>query len=41
MKACATYQGAMSLHASRNPAALERGNYMRILQAWRLNGVVG
>jgi dihydroorotate dehydrogenase (fumarate) len=33
--------GIMSLHESRSPAALERGNYMRILQAWRLNGVGG
>jgi dihydroorotate dehydrogenase (fumarate) len=34
-------QGIMSLVQIRNPAALERGNYMRILQAWRLDGVGG
>jgi hypothetical protein len=31
--------GTMSLAQSRNPAAIERGNYTRVLQAWRLNGV--
>jgi len=29
----------MSLEESRNPAAIERGNYARVLQAWRLNGL--
>ncbi|HXW03900.1 MAG TPA: dihydroorotate dehydrogenase-like protein, partial [Vicinamibacterales bacterium] len=32
-------QGCMSLARIPNPAALERGNYMRILQAWRLQGL--
>jgi dihydroorotate dehydrogenase (fumarate) len=32
-------QGVMSLERSHNPAGFERGNYMRILQAWRLSGV--
>ncbi|HSC29977.1 MAG TPA: dihydroorotate dehydrogenase-like protein [Vicinamibacterales bacterium] len=31
--------GSMSLSRSRNPAALERGNYIRVLQAWRLSGL--
>ncbi len=28
-------QGSMSLERSPNPAAFERGNYLRILQSWR------
>ena len=28
-------QGSMSLARSGNPAALERSNYMRVLQSWR------
>lgn len=28
-------QGSMSLAKSGNPGALERANYMRILQSWR------
>jgi dihydroorotate dehydrogenase (fumarate) len=32
-------QGSMSLEHSPNPHAFERGNYMRVLQTWRLNGV--
>jgi dihydroorotate dehydrogenase (fumarate) len=32
-------QGTMSLAQSYNPAAIERGNFTRVLQAWRLNGV--
>ena len=28
-------QGSMSHGRSPNPAALERANYMRILQSWR------
>ena len=28
-------QGSMSLHRSPDPAAFERGNYMRVLQTWR------
>jgi dihydroorotate dehydrogenase (fumarate) len=31
--------GTMSLEQSRNPAAIERGNFARVLQAWRLNGL--
>jgi dihydroorotate dehydrogenase (fumarate) len=31
--------GIMSMSQSRNPAAIERGNFARVLQAWRLNGV--
>jgi dihydroorotate dehydrogenase (fumarate) len=29
-------QGSMSLVKSGNPAALERSNYMRVLQSWRM-----
>jgi dihydroorotate dehydrogenase (fumarate) len=29
-------QGRMSLAHSPNPGALERSNYMRVLQSWRL-----
>jgi dihydroorotate dehydrogenase (fumarate) len=29
-------QGSMSLEKSGNPAALERTNYMRVLQSWRM-----
>jgi dihydroorotate dehydrogenase (fumarate) len=28
-------QGNMSLVKSGNPAAVERANYMRVLQSWR------
>jgi dihydroorotate dehydrogenase (fumarate) len=28
-------QGSMSLVRSRNPGALERSNYMRVLQSWK------
>jgi dihydroorotate dehydrogenase (fumarate) len=28
-------QGSMSLAHSPNPGALERSNYMRVLQSWR------
>ncbi len=33
-------QGSMGYGRSGNPAALERANYMRILQSWRPNGDV-
>jgi dihydroorotate dehydrogenase (fumarate) len=32
-------QGSMSLLRCPDPEAFERGNYMRILQSWRLSGV--
>jgi dihydroorotate dehydrogenase (fumarate) len=28
-------QGSMSLVRSSNPGALERSNYMRVLQSWK------
>ncbi len=31
-------QGSMSLKRCPNPGALERSNYMRVLQSWRLVG---
>jgi dihydroorotate dehydrogenase (fumarate) len=32
-------QGSMSLARSGNPSALERSNYMRVLQSWRQGGL--
>jgi dihydroorotate dehydrogenase (fumarate) len=32
-------QGRMSLQQSQNPQAVERGNYLRVLQAWHLTGL--
>lgn len=32
-------QGCMSLQQSHNPEAIERGNYLRVLQAWHLSGL--